>query len=65
MDESEIRYTINGNKIASKAYILGKKKHTYCMILFIRHYGKGKTIRHGEGISNCQSLGLVVGSNEN
>ena len=64
MDESEIQYTINGNKTASKAYIL-EKKHTYCMILFIRHYGKGKTIRHGEGISNYQSLGLAVGSNEN
>ena len=48
--------------------LMGRKqpqKHTQYMILFIRHYGKGKMIRHGEGISNCQSLGLAVGSNEN
>jgi len=47
---------------------MGRKqpqKHIYCMILFMRHYGKGKTIRCGEGISNSQSLGLAVGSNEN
>lgn len=56
IDESEIHYTINGKKTASKAYTV---------ILFIRYYGKGKMIRHGEGISNCQSLGLAVGSNEN
>ena len=57
MGESQIHYIVNGKNQPQKA--------TYCMIPFIGHSGKGKTIRHGEGISSCQRLGPGVGTNGN